>query len=49
MNHCNSRRGPLAAAILLVLVEAPLAPVQAEGLALTVGLTTTCPTGPAYG
>jgi hypothetical protein len=48
MNSGNSRRGPLAA-ILLVLAGATLAPAQTEGLALTVGLTTTCPTGPAYG
>jgi hypothetical protein len=49
MNHCNSGRGPITVAILLVLAGAPLAPAQTEGRSVTVGLNTSCPYGPAYG
>ena len=49
MNQCNSGRRRLAAAVLLVLVGALPAPAQTQGLSLTVGLTTSCPYGPAFG
>jgi hypothetical protein len=49
MNHFQTGCGPLAVALFLVLGGAPLTSARAEGLSLTVGLTTTCPYGAASG
>jgi hypothetical protein len=49
MNSLHARICELAAGVILVACGAGVSSAQNEELSLTVGLSTTCPYGPAFG